>query len=424
MSRDPKNVLILHGLGPKRYRLSSIEKVDLIFRDRFKKAQCYEHDLHLFFPKTLKKIQFDLVIVASTFLAKIAHPRFYKKIIREYSFLKNENSLVVALPQDDYWCQQNRDEWYAEYVDLLVSVFDESNWQILYPEYLRKKKKIIRGHTVYLTQDVIRKYEKFNKTKKKYDLVYRTRGFPSFPNRLGFIKYNLGDLFLKHLKDDLNVNFSNKSKDILYGEDWLEFIASSKAIIGSNSGSSILVKNHKEMLELKKKMILTPVKSNLKEDQFFLFESESYFFTDISPRNIEAALTETLQILLPGTYGEIMTPNYDYVILKEDFSNLKEVVDVIKDKKKLKKIVKNCKKTILNEKSLKISELEKNIILHLKTKSYVHFTDINNIVRVKLFFHYLIGGLFLDIKYFLFYLIKEKMPSPIYNILKRKYFKI
>ena len=75
--------------------------------------------------------------------------------------------------------------------------------------------------------------------------------------------------FSKHLKDDLNVNFSNKSSDILYGDDWLKFISSSKAVIGSNSGSSILVKNHEEMLELKKKSILNSKNSNFKREELF-----------------------------------------------------------------------------------------------------------------------------------------------------------
>ena len=241
---------------------------------------------------------------------------------------------------------------------------------------------------------------------------------------MGYIKYKLGELFSKHLKDDLNVNFSNKSSDILYGDDWLKFISSSKAVIGSNSGSSILVKNHEEMLELKKKSILNSKNSNFKREELFSYKTQEYFLTDISPRNIEAALTETLQILIPGTYGGILTPNHDYLILKEDFSNVEEIVDIVRDNKKSKIIVKNCKKTILNEKSLKISELEKNIKLNLKTNDHIRKTDISNFVRVQLYIHYFFGDFFLNLKYFIYYLIKEKMPNSIYNLLKKKYFKI
>ena len=45
-------------------------------------------------------------------------------------------------------------------------------------------------------------------------------------------------------------------------------------------------------------------------------ENGKYVFTAISPRNIEAALAETVQIAIPDDYSDFLSPYEDYIPLR------------------------------------------------------------------------------------------------------------
>ena len=82
----------------------------------------------------------------------------------------------------------------------------------------KKKKENYQGHTVYLTQQIINNCKKFNKTKKTYDIVYRTKEDRHFQTDWDILNINWENFFL-NIWDDLNVNFSKKV--VIYGDDWL-----------------------------------------------------------------------------------------------------------------------------------------------------------------------------------------------------------
>ena len=78
-----------------------------------------------------------------------------------------------------------------------------------------------------------------------------------------------------------------------------------------------------------------------------------YDFTCISPRVMEAALAETVQLAVPGNYSGILKPMEDYIPLKIDCSNIDEVYTIMKDKETVTRITKNCKSAILNKPELR-----------------------------------------------------------------------
>ena len=56
--------------------------------------------------------------------------------------------------------------------------------------------------------------------------------------------------------------------------------------------------------------------------KFLQQEEKGTIYTAISPRNIEAALSETLQIATVGQYSDLMDADQDYLRLNEDCSNI------------------------------------------------------------------------------------------------------
>ena len=367
------NILLIHSLPPKKFRFKGVEDVELLFKNFCTSSNVIEHNFFIKPTEKMKRFDFDVIVLASTFFDRFTEPKNYKFLIKQYSFLKDKNSFKIGLPQDDYWCQETRDKWYSENLDMIVSVFDKKKWQILYPRSIKNNLKIIRGHTIYLTQENFKKFQFISFKNREYDIVYRTVGYPFFPNKFGMMKSQIGEIFYKKHKNDFNLNISNKEKDLIFGDKWISFLSNSKAVLGSNSGSSVIVRNHKHMKELlayKKKYATEELGAF--ENDFFKKNDRGYKLSDISPRNIEAGITKTLQVLIDGEYGGILKKGKDYFSLNEDLSNTEELIQLLNDPKKIEKITKSCYNSIKNSKTLNsdilIKKIEKHIAKFVKKK--------------------------------------------------------
>lgn len=349
-------VLLLHAMPPKKFRFKGVEEIELLFKNYNSKKNVIEHNFYVDPPSYLIKFDFDAIILTSTFLERITHPKTYKRLIKKYSFLENKNSLKIGLPQDDYWAQETRDNWYSSNLDIIVSVFNSKYWFLLYPNSIKKNIKIIKGHTTYINNN-FKPFKAPDYNKREFDVVYRTVGESYFPNNLGLIKSQIGTKFFKNYSIDLKLNISNRKKDSIFGIKWYEFLANSKSVLGSNSGSSVIVRNHdhiEKVINAKESF-----KNNLEsfENIFFDEKDRNFRLTDISPRNIEAAKTMTLQVLIEGEYGGILKKNIDYFCLKEDFSNVNDLFKLLRNPKEIEKITKSCYNTIKDSKTLRQDDL-------------------------------------------------------------------
>lgn len=386
-------ILLIHSLPPKKFRFKGVEEVELLFKRFYKPESILVHNFFISPTKKIINYDFDAIILTSTFLERISHEKTYKRIIKKYSFLENKKSFKIGLPQDDYWGQSIRDDWYSRNLDLIVSVFDEKQWPILYPKSIKKQIKIIRGHTTYISSKNFKRLNKTPYEKRKNDIVYRTVGEPFFPNKYGLVKSLIGKNFFKKHEGDFKMDISNNPNDLIFGEHWIDFLSNSKAVLGSNSGSSVILRDHVHINELinKKKTYNKSLKNF--EKNFFNIKDRGHELTDISPRNIEAAKTMTLQVLVQGDYGGILKKDEDYFCLNEDFSNSSDLISLLKNPKSILKITESCFKRIENEKSLHEEVLVKIINQNIKL-----FLNENP----KLNSYFIKNSLYYDFKNFLF----------------------
>lgn len=349
-------VLLLHAMPPKKFRFKGVEEIELLFKNHLRNFYVIEHNFYIDPPSYLIEYDFDAIILASTFLERISHPKTFYRLKKKYSFLENKNSLKIGLPQDDYWAQETRDNWYSLNLDIIVSVFNSKYWPLLYPNSINNKIKIFKGHTTYIN-DEFKLFKPPNYDKREFDIVYRTVGEPYFPNNIGVTKSHIGTKFLRKFSNDLKLNISNKQKDSIFGKKWYEFLANSKAVLGSNSGSSVIVRNHDHIENIIKAK--ESFKNNLEsfENIFFDEKDRNFHLTDISPRNIEAAKTMTLQVLIEGEYGGILKKNIDYFCLNEDFSNVNDLFKLLRNPKEIEIITKSCFNTIKDSKTLRQDDL-------------------------------------------------------------------
>lgn len=181
-------------------------------------------------------------------------------------------------------------------------------------------------------------------SERTIDVGYRARKCPFFLGKKGIEKYLIGKSFLENTNDqNLICDVSSKENDRLYGKDWTQFVSNCKTTLGTESGSSIIDFTGEIEYNLNLYQAFHP---------FAVFEDLTGNFLDsdgeleiqvISPRCFEAAALGTVLVLYPGTYSEILKRDEHFIGLEKDFSNIKEVVERMKDDNELEDMAKFCR---------------------------------------------------------------------------------
>lgn len=251
----------------------------------------------------------------------------------------------VIMPQDDYDNTAKLWEFVRRVkVDDIYTVLPEANHEIIYP-----KNKIGNARIkVILTGYVEEKYLNWKFPPKTLDVIYRANKLPYKFGRLGQRKTELIDVFLPKL-NGLKTDIKNtiKKEDIYCGNSWIEHLAMARCVLGCVSGSSIMDPEgdigktfdayRKEYPDSSydeaKKVCFPDLKENL--------------VGALGPRNFEAAITRTCQVLVRADYSGVLKEDIDYIPIDEDYGNIDEVVEKIKDITYCQKIADNCYKNLI-----------------------------------------------------------------------------
>ncbi len=162
---------------------------------------------------------------------------------------------------------------------------------------------------------------------------YRGRALPIRYGQLGREKISIGKNVKQYCVSnnvDHDIAWSEESR--IYGPDWYKFIASCKAMLGSESGSNVFdwdgalddrIKQYKRHKWLAKN-------EDIYRDVIAPLETHG-LMNQVSPRIFEMASLRTAMILFEGEYSGIIQPETHYLSLKKDFSNLPDIVSFLHD---------------------------------------------------------------------------------------------
>lgn len=364
------DILLIHGLNSRSKSITSVLEHELLIPNIDHHNSYYVLDANNIIPKLVKNHKFDGIIFTSTFMDLISNPSVSQKIIEKFAFLSGATGYKIALPQDDYWMSEIRDAWYSRMrLDCVYPVCAPEHWTTLLPTY-SKTGEIIQGYTAYIGPRLLKmREESSSPTIKSYDIVYRSTKYPLYPNTLGIVKGSLGDIFEKAAVDN-GFDFSlNVSGDFIKGDEWKDFLTDSRAVLGSPSGSSTLVRGESDLRAIRAIKEPTSVHTYENLDSLLPPECLGVDYTAISPRNLEAAALGCLQILIPGNYGNILKPGRDYIPLDFTFENLKKIDECLKDEKKLHEITSNCWNSLRNHTELQVENFIDGVLTRIAGKS-------------------------------------------------------
>lgn len=329
------------------------------------------HNASLPLPQFVKEFPFDMILINSSFLTSVFDRARLKQLKKDYSFIKYSDAFKVALPQDDYYCCEELDGLVTEWGINLLYTICPNYWDTLYSKYIASGGMIKLGYTGYITTEMLSRIgKKKSAISRKYDLTYRASGKPTFPNKLATLKANIGNIFTQNIYEpNLNMDIASGQSSMISGAAWWDFVENSRCVLGSMSGSSNLIRNHDVTDRIRNYQSSFPEAT---DDQIIaecLPDGDAdRIYEMISPRIIEAGLFSTVQLLVQGSYSNLIKPYEDFIPIKGNFlegdtniSNKEELSEVLKDISLQEKIAETCKTTLLNSNQLYLSNFFQNV---------------------------------------------------------------
>jgi hypothetical protein len=284
-------------------------------------------------PQSLRGERFDAVILHYTFLAFHWDAFSLLKWKQVFQWVADLPCLKAAMPQDEADHAELLDEWLVEWgVDVVFSVLGRPDTD-LYP-LARQYAKIVPCLTGYIDEAEALEIgaRLLPPAERQLDLVYRARALPYRYGTAGRLKALIGDRVAgPAIEAGLRVDISTREADTIFGSRWIDFLASSKATLGCESGFTVIdrrgeIKDREaEIMAAAPDICFADFAGQMPRD----WNNQRLFA--VSPRHLEAAVTKTCQVLIEGSYEGILQPNRHYIPLKPDFSNLDEVLQRLRD---------------------------------------------------------------------------------------------
>ncbi len=273
------------------------------------------------------------------------------KLLRRF---EGHKALFIQDEYDEFL--KTRKRLLAMQFSVIYTCVPEKFVETVYPKKIFSDTQFLTCFTGYITQELLDLKAKLalRKEERTIDIFYRGRILPLEYGSLGYQKYIIG----KHLKELLIKDGRDLSSDIevddslrIYGNEWYVRLLKSKTMLGTESGSNVfdfdgklsqcLQELRQSNMELKKKIeVLSSKYEGLVE------------MNQVSPKIFEMFASGCVPILFKGNYSGLITPNDNYISLEHDFSNLDEVLKLVKDNKELDQIRENNFRFIENRKDV------------------------------------------------------------------------
>lgn len=291
-------------------------------------------------PEWLRHLNFDVVVMHTTFLCMrwsylFYHWKWVHRWIRDLECVK------IAMPQDEYDHSEILDEWLYEWgVSVIFTNFDECNRKILYP-IMHDKADFYKCFTGSIDENVARQYEErlLPIEERPNDIIYRATNLPYWFGSHGQLKHRIADVVREHAQaHGLKCDISTRQEDTIVGDRWLDFLASGRAVIGCESGSSVLDRRGEIQAQIRNLLRENPGLSFEEVSERLAKGWDDYRFFAISPRHFESVITKTCQVLVEGCYDGVLEPEKHYIPLKRDFSNIDDVLEKVRDDRYVKEI--------------------------------------------------------------------------------------
>lgn len=254
--------------------------------------------------------------------------------------LQRYDGLKVLFLQDEYQnVAHTMNRMDDAGIDLLFTCVPPAEWDKVYPPSRLPKLAKVQTLTGFVPDYLVRTASPAL-AERPIDVGYRARTLPFWYGELGAEKWQIAERFAAATRGTgLRIDVSAREEDRIYGANWIRFLQSCKATLGVESGASVF--DHTGELERAvNDYVAAYPRASFEEVQARFLRQHEYRIrlNQISPRCFEAAALRTAMVLYEGEYSGILKPGRHYVPLRKDFSNLGEVLELLRAPRELQKI--------------------------------------------------------------------------------------
>ena len=293
--------------------------------------------IHDNIPDCFELLKFDIILIHYSIyiLSDYFLPKDWSNIISKFSGLK------VQIIQDEYrFINEMKAKMTELGISVIISSLEPKNSKLVYGENLPFVNMVITCIPGYISDNFF-SLPKQPIAERPLDIVYRGRLISPSLGLFVYEKYLIGEQIKKVAKSyDLKVDISSEEQNRIYGNKWNTFIASARATLGVEGGASFFDFNG-NITKLVDEIYMNNPNADFHKvwDNLVRKYDGNIVHKTITPKLLEAIAAKTALILYPGKYREILLPERHYIELKQDLSNIDEVVKKIKDPKKLQEMV-------------------------------------------------------------------------------------
>lgn len=309
------------------------------FKRYSKHTLFYYNTARLVVPNYIKSLKPDLVIFHYTFLAVPRwDPEQAKLQIERISFIRDLICSKALIPHDEQLnsailCSLSRDFG----VTHIFTPAGPPEWSQIYNGLDFSKVTFCNVLTGYIDEIAVQKVEKRSRrlNDRPIDIGYRSWDAPPWHGRHGQLKRKIGVAVKDSASNyTLKLDISSDYKDAFFGDAWFDFLLKCKYVLGVEGGSSLFDRDGS--IACRTRIYLdTHSQPTFEEVEAAIFPclDGNFAYRPLGPRHLEAVVTRTCQVLMEGNYGGVLVPGKHYIELKRDFSNLNEVLEIVKEDK-------------------------------------------------------------------------------------------
>ncbi len=293
----------------------------------------------------LRRVRIAAVIYHTFFLGARWTPDIFKKKAGLCEPLATLAVPKIAIPQDEFIHTDMLAEFLAkQQVTHLLTCAEEPDWRKIYGRHLDFSRVTVKTVlTGYIDEATQRRVEalKRNGKARRVDIGYRAWKVAYWLGEHSQRKIGVADVIGGAARRrDLVVDCSLRPQDTLLGDDWFRFLLDCRATIGVEGGASVLDRDGSV-----KKAVEAYVKdhpaASFQETREACFPNRDGEFglACLSPRHLEACLTETCQILIEGRYNGILRPWEHYIPVRKDYADVEKALDAFADHELVSRLV-------------------------------------------------------------------------------------
>lgn len=256
--------------------------------------------------------------------------------------------LKIAFLQDEYETVDVARAWLRRLkFDVLFSCVPSQYADKVYPLIDLPWMRVVPTLTGYVPDDAGIEIHQRPMRERKITIAYRGRRLPHFYGDLGQEKLWIGLAVRKEAEArgipvDIEVDDSHR----IYGRGWYEFLANSRATLGTESGSNVFDFDGSLKLAAATHGDL-PYEAF--RDRFLEGREGSIQMNQISPKVFEAIRLRVALVLFEGEYSGVVKADLHYIPLKKDLSNIEAVFARLEDLDYLERLTDRAYRDVLGD---------------------------------------------------------------------------